>query len=186
MSIFRPPLDETAGFLAFKELVDTGQAVAFPWGLKIRLSFLASLNPFSYRSIYRKEEQMAMEGETQKRLFDFLVRQEATCVIGHSLGCRLIYETLKRYGLPKTLQRVVWVQAGMDVPSSVQHSIPHLIHFWCPWDPTLLASAFFIHFSSRAGLVPIRGATNVLVPLWRIPNLHTSSQRDRQLLKWCV
>ncbi len=186
MSIFRPRLDETAGFSGLRTLVQGGQAISFPWGLKKDLSFFAALNPFSYRLIYQTEQQMTLKAEIQERLFEFLNQQNTTCVIGHSLGCRLIYQTLKQFGVPTTLRRIIWIQAGMDVDVSLPDFFPELIHFWCPWDPTLLLSTCFLHGHLRAGLVPIKGAKNTFAPLWRFPNLHTSSQKSSDLLKWVV
>lgn len=184
MSIFRPPLDETGGFYGFRDAIDKQEATAFPWGIKKNLSFFEALNPISYVKIYRAEEKLTGSKETQSRLFEFLKETGATSVIGHSLGCRLIYETAKQLGLPPSVKRVVWVQAGVDARVSVSGLFPELINCWCPWDPTLFSSALFLHLQLRAGLVPIRGATNILVPLWRLPNLHTSSQKDSSLLKF--
>ena len=184
MSVFRPPLDKTAGFYGFGNAVERQEAVAFPWGVDKNLSFFQAINPFSYLNIYRAEEKLAMSEQTQQRLYQFLLDEHATTVIGHSLGCRLLYETAKQIGLPSTVTRVIWVQAGIDADLSLDGVFPELINFWCSWDPTLLSSAFFLHIRLRAGLTPIKGATNVFTPLWRLPNLHTSSQKDSLLLKF--
>ena len=186
MSIFRPPLDQTGGFSAFKTLVQKQQAFAFPWGESVQLSLLASLWPFSYQKIYQTEAQQIVQSELQQRLFQFLDEHEVTTVIAHSLGCRFIYETAKHIGLPGSVKRVIWVQSDVDVSVPIDDVFPELINVWCPWDPTLLCSVVIHQLHMRAGLVPVLGAQNVFHPLWRVSNLHTSSQRDAFLLKLIV
>lgn len=181
MSIFRPPLNETGGFYAFRQQIKNNEAVSFSWGDQQELNFIQSLNPFSYLSIYKSEERMVEGVELQHRLYQFLVDQHATTVIAHSLGCRLIFETAKQFGLPPNVRRVIWVQSVMKNHDSVKEVFPELINIWCPWDPTLLSAMFFINSSLRSGLVPIQDAKNLFLPLWRLPNLHTSSQKDSRL-----
>jgi hypothetical protein len=93
--------------------------------------------------IYRAEEGLVMSQQTQQRLYQFLLNEGATMVIGHSLGCRLLYETAKQIELPSSVKRVIWVQAGIDVNVRVAGLFPEFINCWCPWDPTLCLPLFF-------------------------------------------
>lgn len=184
--IFRSPLDETAGFLGLRSLVESGEAHVFAWGVPRDLTLAEAFNPATFKSIYENEQEIVMQEEAQKCLYTFLERHKAITVVGHSLGARYIYEMAKHIGVPNCVQRVVWVQGGVDASLNFQGLFPELVNLYCPWDPTLLLSALFFHQSFRAGLCPIRGAKNHLFPLWRLPNLHTSSQKSPQLKRWLV
>ena len=74
------------------------------------------------------------------------------------------------------------IQSDLPINTSFHTSVP-IHHLYCPWDPTLILSSV-TNKSLRAGLLASKNSNvqNILFPLVRISNLHTSSIRDKKLI----
>jgi hypothetical protein len=183
---FRRAFGEHAGFVAFDQMIESGKAVMFRWGIDRKLSFWQSLNPFSYLKLYRNEEALAESIVFQQNLIDFIVKNNIDQIICHSMGCRLLLSTINVFDLPASIKQIIFLQADFPTDSSMTH--PDLLNrisitnYFCPWDQSLLASSM-LHKNLRAGLVGWRqpSITNRLYPLLKPINLHTSPLRDKLL-----
>lgn len=184
-SIFRAPLPDHAGFIAFQSAIKTGDADVFHWGIHRDLSFIESLNPFSYLKLYRDEEVLAHSPETQEKLFRYMEASQPEHIICHSMGCRLLLLTMNRFIVPSSVRSITFLQADIDSrpPSYALRPTNYVLHhYFCPWDPSLLASSI-LHGSVRLGMRAWKtnSVENHFYPLLKPVNLHTSQLRDNIL-----
>jgi hypothetical protein len=85
--VVRLPLGPAASFEIFKDEVESGEAVVFPWGLKKEVSVFCLLNPFFLLNFYRAEKKIAADPNTLLRLKKFIEFEQPEEIICHSLGC---------------------------------------------------------------------------------------------------
>lgn len=178
-SLLRRPLPDHRGFAAFANDLAINRARVFSWGLTEPLSLKQFFNPFFIYAFYRRERALAEDPQTLDRLKVFLESEQPRVIICHSMGAFLLARYLKRHFLPSSVKRVLLVQADIDTNEDVATPVS-LTNVFCPWDSTLAFSSL-LHVRPRAGLVGLRQANNVLFPLFRPINLHTSSIRDPHL-----
>lgn len=179
--VVRRGFGETAGFTAFAEDVRSGTAAVFRWGLSEDVSWLGLVDPVGQLLFYRAELATALSAETHARLREFLEREQPAVIVVHSMGATLLLAYAREHGLPAAVRHVVMVQA--DLPLDADLGVfPAVYNLYCPWDPTLMASSLLSR-RTRAGLAPVPGGnvTNLLLPAYRLPNLHTSAVRDPRL-----
>jgi alpha-beta hydrolase superfamily lysophospholipase len=171
----------TAGFRAFAADITAGEAAVFRWGLERAAPWHALLDPVAQYRFYLAEQADAVSVATQERLRVFLERERPSVVVAHSMGTALLLAYARAHGLPPCVRHVVMAQSDLIADADLS-AFPRVHNLYCPWDPTLLASAVMSR-RRRAGLGPVRGAhvTNLLLPAWRLPNLHTSAPRDPQM-----
>ncbi len=185
---------EDAGFLAFRDEVQRGNAVSFRWSLRRDVTFPTAASVKPYRSLYQEERARTKDPEVHAELVRFLDQEQPVTILCHSLGSVLFWEFLKTHRLPDSVKNVVFVQADLPThPDPLPREVELLLHagspqlhnLCCPWDPTLLLSSA-IHQEVRAGLTGLElpYARNQRFPLWRPWNLHTSSIRDPKLVEW--
>ncbi|MFA6132340.1 MAG: hypothetical protein WC702_04780 [Patescibacteria group bacterium] len=188
----RPPFGPSASFEAFKELVEKGEAVSFPWGIEQQVNPLKLLNPLFLLGHYEKERALAQARETHERLKTFLEQIQPEKIICHSMGCFLLNNYLENFSLPKSVKAIVFSQSDdtdFPFPSSSSSpsnpSSPFIHNLYCPWDPTLWVSCLY-HKKQRAGLWPARQTSvkNVFVPLVRPINFHTNTICDPWLVDY--
>lgn len=182
-SIFRAPLPRHEGFFAFQSAVDAGDTDVFHWGISRCFSFLQSLNPFSYLKLYRDEETLAHSLETQQRLFDMIAASGTERIICHSMGCRLLLNTINSLGLPSSVRSIVFLQADIDAHATVD--LPKNVsikNYHCFWDQSLFASSV-VHQNIRIGMCGWKhiNVENHFYALLKPMNLHTSPMRDEKL-----
>jgi hypothetical protein len=182
-SSLRPSLGPTAGFRAFASLIQSGEAAVFPWRIERRVPPWILLNPFFLRAHYRAELALAGAATTHRRLADFLAKEKPAVVVCHSMGCFLLNEYLKENSLPSSVKNIVMVQSDLPVTAKANGRAPAVYNLYCPWDPTLLISLMNSEVL-RAGQTSWRQphVRNILFPLRRPFNLHTSSIRDPKLV----
>lgn len=192
-SVFRKPFGEHSGFIALDTEVQSRIAKSFRWSKNISLSMLQSANPLHYFQLYRDEELLAESSIVQIALREFVDRADASTIICHSLGCRLMIGTMNAHGIPESITKIIFLQG--DVPTSISITNTEIRdrlankslaieNYFCPWDQSLLASAI-LHRTNRIGLTGWKepGVTNVFYPLLKPMNLHTSPMRDRRFLR---
>ncbi|MEK7458867.1 MAG: hypothetical protein AAB663_00500, partial [Patescibacteria group bacterium] len=178
---FRSARATDAGFTAFRTLINQAHAVTFRWGIPRTLSFFATLALMPILTLYRNEEQHAITERTMSNLKTFLTTHQPEVIVAHSLGARLLMEYCHRHTLPASVKRVVLCQADMPTVTPPLHHHVEILHVYCPWDPSLILSSI-LHSDVRAGLRKMAGVRNILIPLWRPINFHTSSIRDARLV----
>lgn len=192
-SLFRKPLPNHAGFSGLDAEVQSGDVAVFRWCKDVSLSMTQSMNPLEYLQLYFDEEALAESPVTHSALYEFIDRSNATTVICHSLGSRLMIGTLNAHGIPESISKIVLLQG--DVPTSasitnrtIQNRLAdeslEIENYFCPWDQSLIASAM-LHRTNRIGLFGWNkpGITDVFYPLLKPLNLHTSPMRDREFLR---
>lgn len=178
-SAFRSARGADGGFGAFAGDVAAGRAVVYRWGVLGHAKWHHSINPFYFLRLYRRERALACAHQTLEALHALLQQESPTQIVCHSMGCLLLVEYLKKFVLPASVERIVFVQADIDANTEIVSTVP-LTNVHCPWDPTLALSSLH-HRQLRAGLVGLRQADNHHFSL-RLPvNLHTSSIRDSRL-----
>ncbi len=179
--ILRCKLGPEAEFLAFKDDIADGLARVFKWGIQARVAWSQLLNPFYIYRHYKLERAMALDEATHEQLQIELEQMQPEVIVCHSMGCVLLQAHLLAFKLPSSVRAIVFVQSDSEFGARVDVSVP-VYNLYCPWDPTLIASSL-TRGQWCAGLRPMksRGTHNRLFPLYRLPNLHTSSIRGAQL-----
>lgn len=180
--VVRPPFGPSASMSAFDNLVSTGEAKVFPWGIERKVSPIELLRPSIIQKLYKEELDLIHTDELQTNLKLFLEQEQPETIVCHSMGCKLLQLHLENFTLPSSVKSIVIIQSDLPLDTSYNTSIP-IHHLYCPWDPTLLLSSL-ANKSIRAGLLTHKQSNvhNVLFPLFRLSNLHTSSIRDKKLL----
>jgi hypothetical protein len=187
-SIFRKPLPEHEGFIGLQNEIKNGEIDVFHWGIDRPLSFVQSINPFSYLTLYRDEERLAESLELQQKLFTMITSSGTKRIICHSMGCRLLLNMINAIGLPSSVRSIVFLQADIDADSELPTPISYsLENFFCPWDPSLITSSM-LHWNLRVGLRAWKhkNVKNSFFPLLRPINLHISPLRNRRFAKFLL
>lgn len=181
--VVRRPFGPGASFEVFNKAVEGGEAAVFSWGDKQQVGLFRLINPLFLRRFYQKEKKLAQDIETQKALNNFLIHEQPEIIISHSMGSFLLSKFLQKFSLPKSVRLLIFIQADVSEKTGVSPGV-RILNLYCPWDPTLLVSTVLNH-GWRWGLKKIKqeNIENILFPLWRPPNLHTSSIRDKKLLE---
>ncbi len=180
--LVRPPFGPSASFSALKELVSTGEACVFRWGIPLHVPPWKLLDITFLQKLYQDEFKLIHSDVLQTRLRAFLEHERPSLIVCHSMGCSLMQSYAEKFSLRSSVKSVAFIQS--DLPASVrfQSTVP-LYHLYCPWDPTLFVSSIK-NKSIRAGLQKSTypNVTNILFPLTHLSNLHTSSIRDKKLV----
>jgi len=184
--IFRSGFGFKAGFSAWENQITTGEAVVFRWGINRQVKLWQILNPFFLRDYYEAEKILAQTNETFERLKIFLEQEQPTIIVCHSLGSSLLNQYCQKFSLPISVQKIFLVQSDLSIKDKLNFPVDRLsvYNIFCPWDPTLLVSWLYNRVW-RVGLdsVKNKGLKNILFPLFRPLNLHTSSIRDPGLVE---
>ncbi len=176
------PVD--GGFSAFRREVGQGRADVFRWGIaeSVPLSRAFSLRP--YLQLYQRERARADMPDVAERLWQKMEQMKPATVFCHSMGARVLLNAARRYGLPPSVKRIVFVQADMpmDEPKPKAFAACRVQNLFCPWDPLLAVSAL-AHHVWRAGQRgwDVEGVENLPFALLRPFNLHTASIRSPRL-----
>ena len=180
--IVRSPFGPSASMSAFDKQVKTGDATVFPWGIRLSVQPWELLSLSQMYTLYRDEFDLIHSETLHEQLKQFLDQQQPAVIVCHSMGCTLLQLYLERHTLPSSVKSIILIQSDQSthVPFRTTAQIYHL---YCPWDPTLLLSSI-ANRSIRAGLKKSKQphVINILFPLTRLPNLHTSSIRDKKLV----
>lgn len=184
--IVRPPFGPSASMSTFDELVSTGEARVFPWGITQHVKPWQLLNPTIMQTLYQDEYKLIHSPELQRSLHTFLEQEKPSVLVCHSMGCSLLQIYLKQFTLPSSVKSIVLVQSDLDATKKLRTDVT-INHLYCPWDPTLLLSSL-VSKKLRAGLCKSKqvGVNNILFPLFTLPNLHTSSICDKKLLAFAT
>lgn len=186
-SFFREAKGLDGGFAAFRSLIEWGVGKVFRWGMEGDASFWEALNPWFHLKLYERERVMAGGFAVQQRLAHFLEEERPEVIVCHSMGCYLLWEYLRRFELPSSVETVIFQQA--DIGLSELGLFPgregvRFLNLYCPWDLSLLAS-WFLWGDRRLGLwrVSSRMFEQRFFSLWKPFNLHTSGLRDQRLVQ---
>jgi len=171
------------GFDAFESLFMQKKAVIFDWRTKNNLKWHQVIGKQSLLAHYKAELAIAKDPKLYQSLYLFLVTNDVTTVVAHSLGCQLLLDMCAEYGLPPDISKIVLVQGDFNtrhqvfLPDNtllsdlaVQQKI-QIINTFCPWDEALIFSET-LQKSTRAGqggwLQP--GVDNRFLPLkpWKL------------------
>jgi len=172
----------TGGFDGFRESVEKGDAFVFRWDVKVRCKIWDFINPIAEYNLYKRERKLAESTDIHAIFHTFLLEHAPKTIVCHSLGCYLLLNYLRKYDLPHSVTRVVFVQADLSrsAESIDKLSEKHiaLINYYCPWDYVLLSSVLFNKYIP-AGLFGLSGSYvfNKFHPL-RGLLIHVSSIRD--------
>jgi hypothetical protein len=180
--VIRPPFGPSASMSAFDNLVSTGEAKVFPWGIERNVSLIKLLHPSTIQNLYKEELNLIHSKKLQTDLKLFLEQEQPETIVCHSMGCELLQRHLNTFTLPASVKSIVTIQSDLPVGTSFHTSVP-IHHLYCPWDPTLILSSI-VNNSLRAGLLSSKysNGRNMLFPLVRLSNLHTSSIRDKKMI----
>lgn len=167
----------------FSELIKTGKASLFDWGIQEHVCFLKLINPFFILRLYKSEQHLATDFSTTSRLQLQILTQQPSVIICHSMGSVILLALINNHALPECVKRIVFIQSDTDSNSQLPPDIL-IFNLYCPWDPSLILSSLFAR-KWKQGLRPRRqpNVKNIFFPLWKPINLHTSSIRDRKILK---
>jgi hypothetical protein len=182
--IVRRPLGTSASFTVFNAFMESGEAAVFHWGIEQQVNFFQLINPVFLFRHYEKEKKLAQSTEVLESLHQFLIKNQPEIIVAHSMGVFLLNNYLQKFALPESIKKIVWVQSDDSRQRKINLSVS-VCNLYCPWDPTLLVSSIY-NRCWRVGLRKIKNdqVENILFPLWRPINLHTSSIRDRRLVKF--
>ena len=188
--LFGLNLANPAGFGAFESMLRQKQAVLFEWFIPAGFTWLDFLNPYQHLNLYHQEQQKAYQSRTQQRLSQLILASRPQAIICHSMGSELLLAYLQHYRLPSSVKSIICIQSNLKslaIPGSIQKKIAlgklRLVNFFCPWDQALWSLAML------KGYIPVglfgsssKYVENVLFPLYRTWNLHTSSINDPAIL----
>lgn len=182
--VVRPPFGPSASLSAFDDLIATGEAKVFPWGIKREVSPVELLNPRLIRKLYQDELTLVHSNALQVELDQFLRKEQPSTIVCHSMGCVLLQSHIQNFPLPASVKSIILIQSDLPESAPLHTTVP-VHHLYCPWDPTLILSSI-TNKSLRAGLLASKqsNANNILFPLVRLSNLHTSSIRDKKLINF--
>ncbi len=192
-SVFPNSFGQHAGFRGLIDEIKQGSISLFQWGVMDAPTWRDLVNPIAYYRLYRNEESLAASQTTQHDLYQRMVDENPSTLIAHSLGCRLLLNTVNSLDLPPSVERIVFLQADFSRSECIEHAGAldrlanqslTLENYHCIWDPSLATSAI-LHRTPRAGMLPWPQAHvhNHFFPLLRPINLHTSPLRDRAFLR---
>jgi Serine hydrolase len=189
-SVFAKAHNDNCGFLAFDQMLRSGQAKAFNWRISKKFNILQTLNPLNSLQHYFQERSKSKQMQYHDQLDKIMKEYQPDTVVCHSMGCLFLLNFLERNTLSKSVTEIIFSQADIDK----QHVIPlnlqalfeknevNLINYYCFWDNALLSSSI-VNFSIRSGQVgwwpknQNGKIANKFYPLYPIKgnfNLHTS------------
>jgi hypothetical protein len=176
------------GFTAFKELVETNQAVMFNWYTEQDFTLFEYINLKRQYTIYRSEQRIAQSPQTLHNLHTFLTHHQPELILAFSLGTKLLFNYFEAYNIPDELKTIVTAQG--DVPRNfrftnkkaeqkLQNNSTKWVNFYCPWDP-LLPISILLNKTIPSGLwgSANKYARNKLYPLHSGVALHASILHD--------
>ena len=150
------------------------------------------LNPHKHLSLYKLEESKSQSKKTHDELHLELSKSLPNCVVCHSMGSQLLISYLQSHTVPDSVSYIVFVQANISSKQQLPKYLKKLleskkiklINLYCPWDQALM-SLIFLRGFVPAGMIGLKHKQihNIFFPLYKLPNLHTSSIRDSKLTK---
>jgi hypothetical protein len=183
------------GFDAFEELIKNGNAKTFRWGKTLECNVLEYLSPIFQWKLFLEEKQLAKNKEQLSQLHTFLVQNKPTTIVCHSLGTELFFNFSNQFELPKSINKVIFVQGALQMSliqnqesqfwSQIKNNKIELTNCYCPYDNALVSHFFLSKFKNTIGTQSVRSilVKNKLFPLYKKFNLHTSSICDLDILK---
>lgn len=181
---------ENAGFGAFDDLIEAGDAKVFHWEMSRKLNFWETINVKTSIKQYNVEmlkiENQEVYNSLQKELE--LTRPEA--IVCHSAGGFLLLRYLTNHKLPSSVKKIVFIQSNipqnMVFPDYLQEKLQQkkikLLNLYCYWDQALW-SLVIIGRQISIGLLGSKNTyvKNIFFPLYKGVNLHTSSINDTKI-----
>jgi Serine hydrolase len=112
----------------------------FVWGDDRTFGFFRSLNPFAYLSNYFLEKTQIQDPSYINKLKEFLFQSNPEILICHSMGCLFLANYLRTNELPKSVKKIILLQADLSWQKEFNTDIP-IICSYCFLDYTLWISA---------------------------------------------
>lgn len=180
----------TAGFGAFTDLLQRGDATVFHWEISRKLSFWESISIKQHINRYDEEINRIENKDIYIQLQAGLQTSQPKTIICHSAGSLLLLRYLAHHTLPKSVIKIVFIQSNipqnMVFPEYLQKKLKQkeikLINLYCYWDQALW-SLVLIGRSVSIGLFGSQNkcVQNIFFPLYKGLNLHTSSINDTKI-----
>jgi len=175
-------IPKNLGFYIFDNELNNKDAYVFNWSIGNHRSFISKINIISQLKLYYKEKSKIEKSIYQKKLFEKINELKPEIMICHSMGCKFFLDTIKKYGLNKSIKQVIFVLA--DIPQNTDLTILSkgdlkFKNIYCWWDNALLSSMLLNRYKP-IGLfgIPYHRKFNIF---WRLNygiNLHQDIWRD--------
>jgi hypothetical protein len=185
--------DKRGGYLAYKTMLDSKEAVIYWWAIEKAFSHLQWMNPFQYITVYQKEKQLVRSPQQVNLIADYIQNQQPEMLIAHSRGTELVTHYLNTHLLPTSVKRIIFLFGGvsrnsLSINNQLQKRIKNqdlkIINYYCPWDTVLLFTSTFINRCIPAGLFGIdnKFVKNKFYPLYIGINIHMAILKDEDFM----
>jgi hypothetical protein len=181
---------ENAGFGAFDDLIEAGEAKVFRWEMSRKLNFWETINVKTSIKQYNDEMLKIENQEVYDSLQKELTLTQPEAIVCHSAGGFLLLRYLTNHILPSSVKKIVFIQSNipqdMVFPDYLQKKLQQkeikLINLYCYWDQALW-SLVIIGRQISIGLLGSNNTyvKNIFFPLYKGVNLHTSSINDTKI-----
>lgn len=181
LDLFDSRISANGGFYIFDEEITRKEAYPYIWAIAVDRKRLSHLNPFAQLQLYYEERKKASAKEELKKLYDSLEKNQPKIIIAHSTGARLIMNYLDQYSFPRSVQRLIFVQADISEFEWQKAALPpkiRLHNFWCWWDQALVSSMILNRYLPM-GLYSQKPYSQ-FYPLRMLPNPHQDIWRDEK------
>jgi hypothetical protein len=178
---------ENAGFGAFDDLIEAGEAKVFRWEMSRKLNFWETINVKTSIKQYNAEMLKIENQEVYDSLQKELKLTQPEVIVCHSAGSSLLFKYLTKHILPSSVKKIIFIQSNIPqntvFPDYLQEKLQQkkikLINLYCYWDQALW-SLVFIGGQISIGLLGSKNkyVKNIFFPLYKGVNLHTSSIND--------
>jgi hypothetical protein len=178
--------EQTCGFEVFLPLIEQQKCGVFDWRITKQSSILDSILHLTPLTLYYQEKKLAEQGELQGKLFQAITIQKIDTLVVHSMGCRLVLNMIKTFGLPASVKKIVFV--ATDVPHKATLGyVPkqvEIISVYCPWDQALPWS-WMLNWYIPAGLWGFvdKRVKNTFVPYTKGWDVHHGILKQQELLE---
>lgn len=181
---FKPKDDISHGFRGFRHLLENQQAHLFVWAKERPLSDWDRYNPLTLLKTYDQDLLAIQERQLYEKLKQELEEVQPKAIVAFSLGGQVLLNYLKANSLPKSVKKVVTMQADITHSQLEETELtahfethPHLEwqNFHCWWDMAL----WFSSLKEGEPKIGLTGSShphikNSFTPLTKIPAVHTS------------
>ena len=115
-----PPTED---FLAWKDLIKSGEAKIFSWGIRQSKTFKNVLNPLPYLQLYKAELKLANNKYMLEELNKTIVATQPEIIVCHSMGSYLLENYCGSFELPNSVTKIVFSQADIRAIPNIQKEL---------------------------------------------------------------
>ena len=188
---FRRKKNTYADFNIFGSEIRRGVVKLFWWSAPYSISFLKTFWLGSYFKLYWDERKRASSIAVLEKLHQYLLAESTEVIACHSMGCFLLLNYVKKFGLPKSVRKVVFIQSDCNkkdvLDSGILNSTIEFVNVYQPFDISLWVSSL-VHGSIRLGLTQLTlpKVTNHYLLSLKDKNLHIAALSDPRLKKFLL